>query len=110
MSIKCITATVPVDMLPRLEDNLRACGVPGVTVETVRGYGEHPNYFRKDLMQENAKLILYSSSDRVTRIIHAISACARDCGVTSGIIAVHGVDRLVQLKDGGDVPVSALHD
>jgi hypothetical protein len=57
MNIKRITAIVPIEALLQLEKHLRDCGVPGVTVETVRGYGEHPNYFRQDLMQDNAKLV-----------------------------------------------------
>jgi nitrogen regulatory protein P-II 1 len=82
---------------------LRDCGVPGVTVETVRGYGEHPNYFRKDLMQNNAKLILYTVDEKVDEIIGAMTACAREYGVETGIIAIDSVDRLVHLGDSPPV-------
>jgi len=37
MVIKRITAIVPVQMLKPLEHHLRDCGVPGVTVEHVKG-------------------------------------------------------------------------
>jgi nitrogen regulatory protein P-II 1 len=100
MSIKRITAIVSIDCLHNLEKYLRDCGVPGVTVETVRGYGEHPNYFRKDLMKNNAKLILYTVDEKVDEIIEAMSACAKESGVDTGIIAIDSVDRLVHLGDG----------
>ena len=73
MVIKRITAIVPVQMLNPLEGHLRTCGVPGVTVEHVKGYGEHPNYFRRDLMQANARLVLYTSGDDVDAIVAAIT-------------------------------------
>jgi nitrogen regulatory protein P-II 1 len=103
MNTKRITAIVPIDCLQNLEKYLRNCGVPGVTVETVRGYGEHPNYFRKDLMQNNAKLILYTVDEKVEEIIAAMTACAKEYGVETGIIAVDSVDRLVRLGEGTQV-------
>ena len=110
MSIKRITAIVPIDCLQNLERFLRDCGVPGVTVETVRGYGEHPNYFRKDLMKNNAKLILYTVDEKVDEIIDAMAACARETGLEHGIVAVDSVDRLVHLGDGTYMPSASLED
>ena len=55
MSVKRITAIVPLDMLQALASSLRECGVPGVTVERVQGYRQQANYFRHDLMNENAR-------------------------------------------------------
>lgn len=109
MNIKRITAIVPVDILQCLEKHLRGAGVPGVTVERVRGYGEHPNYFRKDLMQDNARLILYTTEDMVGDVIDAMTACARECKIETGIVAVHDVDRLVHLGNGLDVHPASLH-
>ena len=107
MNVNRITAIVPIDTLPTLEKNLRACGVPGVTVEHVRGYGEHPNFFRRDLMNDNARVLLYAESNRVDEIVEAISRCAHDCGYT-GILAVESVDRLVKLPNGTAVTAADL--
>lgn len=109
MNIKRITAIVPVAILQTLEKHLRGADVPGVTVEAVRGYGEHPNFFRKDLMQENVRLILYTTEDKVNEVIDAMAACARECRIETGIVAVHSVDRLVRLGDGLDVHPASLH-
>lgn len=110
MNIKRITAIVPIDILYSLEKHLRGCGVPGITVEAVRGYGEHPNYFRKDLMQNNAKLVLYTVEDKVDEIVNAMSACAHECGIETGIAAVDSVDRLVHLGDGSQVSPASLFE
>lgn len=107
MNIKRITAIVPIDALKTLEKNLRACGVPGVTVERVQGYGEDPNFFRRDLMKDNARVVLYTEADRVDDIVSAIARCAQECGYT-GILAVESIDRLVKLPDGVDVMAGTL--
>lgn len=108
MGIKRITVIVPLDVLQSLERSLRACGVPGVTVEHVQGYGEHPNFFRRDLMKENARVLLYTEADRVEDIVAAITQCAAECGLMSGILAIENIERLVKLSDGTDVTASAL--
>lgn len=109
MSIKRITAIVPVDSLSALEKNLRAYGVPGVTVERVQGYGEHPNFFRRDLMKDNARVVLYAGDDRLDDIVAAVCRGAEECGY-SGILAIEEIDRLVKLPDGTDVVASELTD
>ena len=110
MNIKRITAIVPLDSLQSMEKYMRECGVPGVTVETVQGYGEHPNYFRKDLMKKNAKLTLYTVEEKVDGIIEAMSACAHEHGLEHGIVAVDSVDRLVHMVDGTRVLPASLQE
>ncbi len=108
MKIKRITAIVPIDILPTMEKSLRACGVPGVTVEHVQGYGEHPNFFRRDLMNDNARLILYVGDEKLDSIIGAIGQCAQDCGAQAGMLTVESIDRLVNLTNGAEVLGASL--
>lgn len=108
MSIKRITAIVPISIFKTMEKNLRACGVPGVTVERVRGYGKHPNFFRRDLMQDNARLVLYASDKKIDEIIAAITCCVRECGAQAGVLAVEQIDRLVSLSNGDEIQASSL--
>ena len=103
MSMKRISAIVPIDLLIPLEKHLRHCGVHGITVEHVQGYGEHPNFFRRDLMQENARILLYADEADVDDLVAAIVSCARECGAMAGILAVAGIDRLVNLTNGDDI-------
>ena len=103
MTMKRITAIVPVQLLKPLEKHLRSCGVPGVTVEHVNGYGEHPNYFRRDLMQSNTRVVLYTNEDDVDDIVAAVTTCAVEAGTQAGILAVETIDRLVHLPSGKDV-------
>lgn len=108
MNIKRITAIVPIDILKSLEKHLRECGVPGVTVERVQGYGKQPNFFRRDLMKDNARLVLYAEAARVEQIVDAISRCAHECGAMAGMLAVEDIERLVNLTNGDDVVETSL--
>ena len=108
MTIKRITAIVPLDILEPMERHLRACGVPGVTVEQVKGYGEHPNFFRRDLMYDNARLVLYADEDNVAGIVSAIARCAKESHAQAGLLAVESIDRLVNLSNGDDVTAPSL--
>ncbi len=108
MSIKRITAIVPIAILEALERQLRAQGVPGKTVEMVRGYGEHPDYFHRDLMQENARVVLYASEVRVEEIVQSVVHCAQRVRAPTGILAVETIDRLVSLNDGKDIAPESL--
>jgi nitrogen regulatory protein P-II 1 len=108
MTIKRITAIVPNDMMGPLEKSLRASGVPGVTIEHVHGYGEHPNFFRRDLMQENTRIQLFLNSEFVDSVVATIVRCAQDNNAPAGILAVESIDFLVSLTDGTDIPAKSL--
>lgn len=100
MTTKRITAIVPAELLSKLEGHLRRCGVPGVTVEHVQGYGEHPNYYRQDLMRDNVRVILYADVDEVDEYVDAIRRCADECDAHSGVLTVEPIERLVRLAKG----------
>jgi len=108
MSIRRITAIVPVNILETLEKNLRSCGVPGITVEHVQGYGRHPNFYRRDLLKESVKFVLYTDKEKVDTIIAAITNCERECGTMAGILTVERVERLISLSDGAEIPAESL--
>lgn len=67
------------------------------------GYGKHPNYFHRDLMEEYVCVVLYAEEAEVDAIVVAIVPCAHECGAMVGILAVESIDRLVNLTDGADV-------
>ena len=103
MSIKRITAIVPTELLPNLEKCLRATGVPGMTINDVRGFGEHVNYFSRDLLVSNARVEIYIGNARCQEVIDVIKSFAKETHATAGILTVESIDRLVNLNTGKDV-------
>jgi nitrogen regulatory protein PII len=108
MNIKRITAIVPADDLEAFERCLRAAGVPGMTIDNVRGFGEHANYFSSDLLRSNVRIEVYIGSERCDEVCMAICQFAREAHAPAGILAVESIDRLIDLHTGREVQASHL--
>ena len=103
MSIKRITIIVPADYLEPMERCLCAAGVPGMTIDNVRGFGEHANYFSSDFLLRNVRIEDYIGAERCDEVCAEVRRFAADLQPAAGILAVERVDRLVELNSGRDV-------
>lgn len=108
MMIKRITTIVPTDCLEHFERCLRAVGVPGMTIDNVKGFGEHANYFSNDLLISNARIEVYIGEARCDEIVDAIQRFASELHPTAGILVIESIDRLIDLNTGKDVLASNL--
>jgi nitrogen regulatory protein PII len=108
MNIKRITAIVPTYQLTNLETCLRAAGVPGMTIDSVRGFGEHANYFRSDLLRDNVQVQVFINSERCEEITEVIKQFARDEHISAGILVIENIDRLIDLNTGQDILANHL--
>jgi nitrogen regulatory protein P-II 1 len=102
MDIKRITAIIPEELIDSFERCLCNCGVPGMTIDKVRGFGEHANYFSSDLLKSNMQVVVYVSEQRATAVIDAVKSFALEAHAPAGILAVEGIERLVNLNSGED--------
>lgn len=103
MNIKRITTIVPKDYLDELERCLRTAGVPGMTIDNVRGFGEHANYFSDDLLRSNVRIEVYVGEDRCDEVSEVIRCFASESHTTAGILVIESIDRFVDLNTGKDV-------
>ena len=103
MSMKRITMIVPIDCVEKLEACLRGTGVHGITVTEVQGYGEHANFFHRDLTVSNIRVDIYAGADKADQVIDTIINFKSDDYTPSGILAVESVERLVSLHTGEDI-------
>ena len=108
MTIKRITTIVPTDFLDKFEQCLRATGVPGMTIDNVRGFGEHANYFSSDLLRSNVRIEVYIGNDRCDEVCEVICDFARETRTSAGILVVESVDWLVDLNSGSDILAASL--
>ena len=104
MTIKRITVIVPTEFLDQFENCLRAVGAPGMTIDNVRGFGEHANYFSKDLLRSNVRIEVYIGKDRCDEVCEAICNFAEETHTSAGILVVEQVD----LNSGDEVPAENL--
>lgn len=110
MNIKRITIIIPADYLKNFEQCLQSAGVPGMTIDNVKGFGEHANYFKRDLLLSNARIEVYLDENRSGEICEILRNFASESGVTAGILAIESVDRLINLNTGQDVLATDLQE
>jgi len=103
MNIKRITTIVPADYLDKFERCLRAVGVPGMTIDNVKGFGEHANYFSSDLLRSNVRIEVYVGEEKCNEVCEAITRFAIESHTTAGILTIESIDRLIDLNTGQDV-------
>lgn len=103
MTMKQITIIVPIECLDKLEACLRGTGVHGLTVTEVKGFGEHANYFHRDLLVRNVRLDIYAGEEKAAAIIDTVINFQSDDQTPAGILAVNSVERLVNLYSGEDI-------
>lgn len=108
MAIKRITIIVPKDCLEDFEHCLRSAGVPGMTIDNVKGFGEHANFFSSDLLRSNARIEVYIGEDRCSEICRNLCAFAGEVGASTGILTVEPVDRLIDLCSGRELSLGGL--
>lgn len=108
MAIRRITTIVPTEFLGEFEKCLRSAGVPGMTIDNVRGFGEHANYFSSDLLRSNVRIEVYIGNDRCDEVCEAIRDFAQETHTSAGILVVESVDRLIDLNSGNEVLAANL--
>ena len=100
MALVKITAVIRRDALESVETRLKQVGVPGITVSTVKGFGEYANFFSHDWMVSHARIELFVAADEADAIITAIRETAATGEAGDGIIAVLPVNRLIKIRSG----------
>lgn len=99
MTIKKITAIVRNDVLERVEQKLQAVRPPGITVSTVKGYGEYANFFEHDWLVRHARIEIFAPDEQVDEIVEAIRDGARTGGPGDGFVAVLPVERMFKTRE-----------
>jgi nitrogen regulatory protein P-II 2 len=105
--MKIVTAVIKPFKLDEVRDALTAIGVHGLTVTEVRGHGRqrgHSEIYRGSEYSVNflpkLKIEVAAPSDRVDKIIDAISGAAKTGEIGDGKIFVSGIDRAVRIRTG----------
>ena len=108
MTIKRITLIIPRDCLDGYEHCLRSAGIPGMTVDNVRGFGEHANYFRQDLLMSSVRIEIYLGAERCGEICDLMRSYAKKQRTPAGILSIETVEQLYDLNSGQAVRAERL--
>ena len=105
--MKRITAIIKPFRLDDVREALSACGISGMTVTEVKGFGRqkgHTELYRGaeyvvDFLPK-MKLEIVVSDDRVEDCIEAVSGAAQTGKIGDGKIFVEAVERVVRIRTG----------
>ena len=105
--MKIVMAVIKPFKLDSVRDALTRLGVHGLTVTEVKGYGRQKGHTEIYRGAEYAvtflpklKIEVAAPSDRVDKIIEAISGAAKTGEIGDGKIFVLGIDRVVRIRTG----------
>ncbi len=87
MEYRKITAIVTSEKLERIERELRAIRVSGISVSQVRGYGEYQDFYKPDMMARHARIEIFCRASEADDIARCIMDAAH-----TGISAVAAVE------------------
>jgi nitrogen regulatory protein P-II 2 len=105
--MKIVMAVIKPFKLDQVRDALSRLGIQGLTVTEVKGYGRqrgHTEVYRGAEYAVNflpkLKIEVAAPSDRVDKIIEAISTAAKTGEIGDGKIFVLAIDRAVRIRTG----------
>lgn len=110
MQFEKLTAIIRRSRLEDVEDALARCGVGGLTVTGVKGYGEYANFFSRDWKVHHVKLQVFATADQTDGFVRAIQEAAHTGLSGDGIITVEPVSRVVRIRTGETAGDDDLHE
>ncbi len=88
MNWQKITAIIRRDALAPVEQRLQQLGVRGLSVSTVKGYGEYANFFCHDCFITHARIEIFTEVERAKPIAEAILSAAHTGAAGDGLVAI----------------------
>lgn len=98
MSFKKITAIVRPNLLDKIEDALKEEGVPGVSVGSVKGYGEYANIYAKDGMVASTRIEVFIDEECADSVAQAIMRAAHTGLEGDGIVAITPAETIYHIR------------
>ena len=96
---KKITAIVRTDRLDALERRLKTAGVPGITVDAVKGYGEFPEFAHTDWLSRHARIEIVADGGEAPWIVDIILEIGHTGMPGDGIVYVEPVAEVHRIRD-----------
>jgi nitrogen regulatory protein P-II 1 len=103
-----VTAIVRRTVLEKVEERLQAIRVPGMSVTTVKGYGEYADFFRHDWQVDHARIEIFTGRRRATQIAEAIVDAAHTGAPGDGIVVVLPVETVYRIRTRAEATGSDL--
>ncbi len=108
MEFKKVVAIVRNRVLERVEERLIDLRVKGISVSRVKGYGEAANFFSPEWEFPYARIEVFCEKGMVEEIVKAILDTAHTGLPGDGIVAVHPVEMLYDIRGKCEIIVTEV--
>jgi len=98
MDFRKVTAIIRPDVLENVEQALQTLKVPGVSVTSVKGYGEYANFYTHDWMVKHVLVEVFIGRHRAEAVAEAIMKAAHTGLDGDGIVAVLPVESVYHIR------------
>lgn len=98
MDFRKITAIIQVETLKKVQNALQVIGVPGISVTSVKGYGEYKDFYTKELMSSHARVEIFIEQSRAEEVATTIMDAAHTGIEGDGVIAVLPVESVYHIR------------
>jgi len=103
MVLKNVVAIVRKSVLGNVEERLERAGVKGITVSSIKGFGEYANLYKEDWMVGHVKIEIFTEQSAVEDIVAAIMDSAHVGMAGDGLVAVHPVEKIFRIRSKAEV-------
>ena len=81
-----------------ISTSIQKLNVPGVTVSTVKGFGDYINEFSEFGFSENLKVEVYTSAEQAEIVADTLSKLANEMTEGGGVVAIEPVSKLLNVR------------
>lgn len=103
MRLKYVVAVIRPDALDALEAKLASLQMRGLTVTTVRGFGEYVDYLAKSHLTEHIKVEIFVEESKAEAIATAIMDVAHSDLPGAGFVVVIPVEKFFHIRTQSEV-------
>lgn len=98
-----IIAIIRNEALEKVEGRLVDMRVKGISVTSVKGYGEFANFFNPDWLVTHSRLEIFAEQSRIEEIAAAIMDAAHTGMEGDGILAIIPVEKLYRIRTKSEI-------
>ena len=103
MAINLVLAIVRESQVKTIVSKLYENSIPGVTISSARGYGEHVNVYSQDITDDNARVEVFVAEHATRLVVDIIMEAAKTGMEGDGVVAVLPVTTMYQVKDSTEL-------
>lgn len=81
-----------------ISTSIQKLDVPGVTVSSVKGFGDYINEFNEFGFSDNLKIEVYTSAEQAEIVADTLSRIGNEMTEGGGVVAIEPVDKLLNVR------------